>query len=589
MLSLLGCERPWVAPPLVDVSELTPHDVEPGDRLEIHGTGFPQGRSGKVLLEGTIYRPGESPRTGERIEAEGTVVTPDHLEIVVRDSFAERFCGRGDRAAHATFRGDVQVSFASNNPGAPPLVGRLRGTTLDVQPSSARAASLEARTKEGNRLLQFLGLIVGAPTPRGLPIEQVTHGSPADRAGFMVGDIIVAFDGVHVLNIGDIIPASARSAEITIRHGDTGAEEAKTVSLIEFSGERVPTEYAPALVIVGLAIAMLLMLLLPGPVSLATLEAQIASHVRRTTLRVALSRFVGGGRNLGFFVLVSAVLSSFALTPYLIAREVDGVVLLACASSLLIWSRVAAERGVMRSLKTMLETTMATLVMAGAVALLVVQVGAIDLGEIVRTQGPAPWQWHGTRHASCAVLALVYIVALTSVLRTRPAHAQSSSLQSSETEGPAHVLILERAGLSFASALFVLAFLGGFQSRSAAVSSGLEKLTIGSSLIAAIVLVFKTWLVSAIVLAASHVSASYSSRDLLWLALKKLLPSLVLGGGLIALTRYLARTTLVPSSEAIERAFAPTLLALVVLFALRLTARVYQAAHRPEPHASPFL
>jgi len=577
LLLLLGCERQYVAPPLVEVTELAPHDIEPGDRLEVHGTGFPQGRAGKVVLDGAIFRPGEPPRKNERIEVDGTVVTPDRLEIVVRDSFAERFCGRGDRAAHGTFRGDVFVSFASNNPGAPPLTGVLRNTTLDVQPSSARAASLDARTKEGTRLLEFLGLTVGAPTPRGLPIEQVKPGSFGERAQLLVGDVIVAVDGVHVLNLGDIVPASARSADLTIRHGDTGTEETKTVSLIEYSGERVPMEYAPALVIVGLAIAVLLILVLPGPPSLATLEARIAARARRATLRSLLAGMVGGGKNVGFFVLVSAALASFALTPYLIAREVDGVVLLACAACLLVWSRVAAEKGALRSVKTLLEIAIAVVAMSGALALAVVQVGAIDLTEIVRTQGAAPWQWHGSRHPSCAVLAIVFVVTLTTILRTRPATDDDSPR-------PMHALVLERAGLMIASALFVIAFAGGWQ-------SGVDKAgpSIGASLIAALILITKTWVVSAVVLAASTVMSTHASREAMWLVMKKVLPSLVLGAGLIAASRFLVRASLLSSSEAIEKAFGATLVAIVVLFSIRLIARVRQATTRPEPHASPFL
>ena len=195
----MGCER-QIAPPLVEVTELAPREVETGDRLEVHGTGFPQGRTGKVTLEGTVFRPGEPPMRGVSIDVEGTVATPDRLELVVRDALTERFCGRGDRAAHATFRGTVEVSFASNNPEAPPLVGRLRSASLDVLPSSARASVLEAQIAEGGRVLAFLGVVPGAATPRGIPIEQVRPGSMAERTGLQVGDVLVSVE----------IPESAR-------------------------------------------------------------------------------------------------------------------------------------------------------------------------------------------------------------------------------------------------------------------------------------------------------------------------------------------------------------------------------------------
>ena len=48
-------------------------------------------------------------------------------------------------------------------------------------------------------------------------------------------------DGVHALSLADIAPTSARSAELTVRHGESGIEDTKTVSLLDYSGERVPS------------------------------------------------------------------------------------------------------------------------------------------------------------------------------------------------------------------------------------------------------------------------------------------------------------------------------------------------------------
>ncbi len=570
VIAFLGaCERP-IAPPLVEVSELAPREVEPGDRLELRGSGFPQGRSGRVTLEGTVHRPGEPPVRGVTVEAEGAVTAPDRVEVVVRESFAERLCGRGDRAAHATFRGDVQVAFASNDPSAPPLVGALRGVVLDVIPASARASVLEARVAEGGRVLAFLGVVPGASTPRGIPIEQVRASSPAERAGIQVGDTIVAVDGVHALSAGDVAPASARAAELTIRHGDSGSEETKTISLLEYSGERVPTEYTPALVIVGLALALLVFLLLPGPASLAALEMRIASRVRRTSVREALEVLVGTGRHAALSAIVSAVIAAFALTPYVVGREVDGVVLLAAGATMLVWSRVALERGFVASVKTLAWMLLAVVAMAGAVALAIGQLGAIELAEITRAQGGLPWQFAAARHPSCAMLALVYLVAMGGMLRTRPAVPSASPRP--------HAPLLERAGLLLASALFVATFLGGWQ-----LIGPNEPRGHGLALVAALVFVAKTWLVTAFLLGASRVLLAATPRELAGVFLKRLLPGLVLGAALVALSRRLL------PSLAVETAIGVTLVAALALFALRLAARVRAAVVRPEPHASPFL
>ncbi|MBX3207536.1 MAG: hypothetical protein KF764_20980 [Labilithrix sp.] len=568
---LTGCER-QIAPPLVEVTELAPREIEPGDRLEVHGTGFPQGRAGKVTFEGTVFRAGEPPTRGVSVEVEGTVATPDRLEVVVREELAERLCGRGDRAAHATFRGDVEVAFASNNQGAPPLVGVMRGVQLDVLPSSTRASVLDARIAEGARVLAFLGIVPGSPSPRGLPIESVRAGSPAERAGILVGDVLASVDGLHVLSVGDVVAASARAVELTVRHADSGVEETTTFSLIEYSGERVPTEYAPALLIVGLALAVLVLLVLPGPPSLAALELRIASRVRRTTARALLGALFGSGRHAALSAIGSAVIAAFALTPYLVGREVDGVVLLAASASMLVWSRVALERGAVASLRALVRTGLAVVVMAGALALAVGQVGALELAEIVRVQGGAPWQFAAARYPACAVLGVVYAVAVAAVVRTRPQGDVAPASSSIRAE------LFERAGVLLAAALGVTIFLGGWQLPGVLAPRGN-----GLALLSAAVFVAKTWALAATLLGASRVAPTLSPRDVQMLVAKKLLPGLLVGAALVAASRR------VVPSVALETAFGGTLVAVAALFAVRTAARVRAAVGRPEPHASPFL
>jgi NADH-quinone oxidoreductase subunit H len=588
---MTGCER-QIAPPLVEVTELAPLEIETSDRLEVHGTGFPQGRTARVTLSGAVFRPGEAPMRNVSIEAEGVVTTPGRLEIVVRDGFIERFCGRGDRAAHATFAGDVELSFASSTPGAPPLVGVLRNTSIDVMPVSPRATVLDARAAEGGRLLAFLGIVPGAPTPRGLPIEQVGAQSLAERSGMQVGDVIVSLDGVHVLSVGDIIPASARSAELTIRHADSGTEETKTLPLIEYSGERIPTEYAPALLLVGVALAFLVILVLPGPPSLAALEMRIASRLRRTTLRTLLGALVGQGRHAALSAIVSAVIATFALTPYLVGREVDGVVLLAGAATLLVWSRMAAERGVLASLRTLVRVGLVVLSMSAAIVLAIGQVGAIELAEIVRVQGGAPWQFTAARYPACTVLLVVYSVATVAILRTRRpdgwlvtsgASAERSvlselSLGEAASAPPPHAAFLERAGVLLVSALGVATFLGGWQ-----LPMIVDPRSHGLLLVSGGAFVVKTWLFAGLLLGASRVGSSLEPKNLQSLVLKRLLPGLLLAGAAVAVSRRLL------PSVAIEAAVGATLVALAVLLFVRMVARVRAALARPEPHASTFL
>ncbi len=573
LLMLSGCES-QVAAPLVEVTELAPHEIEPGDRLEVHGVGFPQGRTGRIVMRGTIFRSGQTPVRSATIEASGTVIVPDRLEILVKDALAERFCGAGDRAVHATFEGDVEVSFASNNPGAPPLVGTLRATTLDVQPSWAHKANIEAQAVEGRRLLAFIGVVPGAPTPRGVPVEQVEQGSVASRTGVQVGDVIAAVDGVHVLSLSDLVPASARSVDLAIRRGDSSAEEIKTISLVEYAGERVPTEYAPALVIVGLALAVLALLVLPGPASLTVLEVRIASRLRRTTLRALLASLFGSGRHAALSALLSAIIAGFALTPYVVAPEVDGLLLLAGAGSVLVWSRIATERGVISSLRMLLQTASAVVAMAVSIGLAILQVGMIELSEIVRVQGAAPWDFSAARHPARAILAVVYGAAIIAILRVRPASAREPAHSGRSLARP-HAALLERAGVLFAAALGVVTFFGGWQ-LSGHPSRGL-------ALAAAGMFVLKTWGLVAVLFGVSGVLQSHRPREIVMVVVKRFVPALALAAGLVFVSRWLA------TSIAIETAFGSSVVALTALFVARVATRVHATVTRPESHASPIL
>lgn len=573
VIATLGCER-QIAPPLVDVLEIAPREVEVGDRFEIHGTGFPQGRGAHVTFQGALFRPGAEPQRGVTIEADGVTTTSDRVELVVREAFAERFCGRGDSATHATFRGEVRVGFASSTPGAPPLVGRLREASIDVLPPSVRANVQDARSSEGSRVLGYFGLVTGAPTAHGLPIEQVRAGSPAERHGIQVGDVLSGVDGVHVLSTSDVLPISSRTTDLTMLAGGTLAPETKTISMANYATERVPSEFTPALLLVGFAFALLVLLLLPGPPALAALELKIAARVRGTTLRAAARALVGSGLVCAASAIASALLAAFALAPFIVGRELDGVMLLAMALSMVVWSRIAVERGVLASLRTLLRLGAAALVMVGALVVGIGQVGAIELAEIVRIQGGAPWEFTAARHPACAILLVVYAVALVSILRIRTVRPAIEAAP----EVPRHALLLERGGVLFASGLAVTTFLGGWQ-----LPGVTEPRTRGLLLLAAALFVLKTWAFAGFVLAMSRLSTSYTPRDVVAIVAKRLIWALVLAAVLVALSRRL-----VPSA-AIETAFAGTLVAMTALLIVRLAARVRAALSRPEPHASPFL
>ena len=588
-----ACERDGV-PPLVEVSEVSPREIEVGDRMELRGAGFPQGRTARVTFRGTQLRPGRQAVHGASIEAEGVVASADRIEIVVSEPLEERFCGHGDKAAHTTMTGDVEVAFASSTPGAPPLVGIMHGMTLDITPSSVRASVVESRRTEGSRVLAFLGVTPGVATPRGLPVEKLAPGSPADQAGFQLGDLISAVDGVHVREISDVTPASARSAQITLRHGDSGTEETKTVAMIGYAGERIPTEYGSALLVVGLALALLVLLILPAPTFASALELRLARRLRASGIKtMALGLFGRGPRAIGSG-LASVLIGTFALGPHVIGADLDGAVLLLSAVALFLASRVASAGGVRASARAALDVLLPGLVLTASVAGAVIHGGALHLGELVRSQGGAPWEWSALRQPVASALAFAYLGALLVMLRTRDdARLLSDArIEDGETASPAAVTkatpapvraekngrLLERLGLVVASGLGVAVFFGGWQ-----LPASIEARSTLLQAAAAFLFVAKTWGLVALLLGTASLATPWNAAEARRFMLRRLVPGLAAGAVLLAVSRKLG------PSESLEAAVGAAVVTALVLVALRTALRIRDAMLRPEPHASPFL
>jgi NADH-quinone oxidoreductase subunit H len=573
-LGLSACQRD-LAPPLVEVTELSPSEVELGDRLELRGAGFPQGRTARITLRGALHRPG-APPVDAAIEAEGVVANPSQIELTFDERLEERFCGKGDRAIHTTFAGDVEVAFASSVPGAPPLIGTLRGASLDARPTSVSARTADARAAEGLRALAFLGMIPGPPTPRGLAIEQVASGSEADRAGIQSGDLLVAVDGVRVSRIEDVGPSSSRSAALTTRRGAEGTLDVRVVSLTGYAGARIPAELGPAIVLALLALALVVLLLVPGPAALDVLELRVAARVRRSSGRVMLGALFGRGRDALVSVAASLLLATFALGPHVLGREVDVAALAVAAFALLLTSRVSWAPSALGPLRAAASVAPSAALLILAVVVALADGGAIQLAELVRAQGGAPWETAAAQRPAAALLAAAYLGALGAILRVRDAgSAPFAAGAAGPTDAPRAG---ERLGLLVASVLAVALFFGGWQ-----LPGVLPSRSLPLQALAAALFVAKTWALAALVLGAVRIASPWSARDARSFAAKRVLP-LVLGAGALSLAARRA-----PPLAELPSAFGVALVVLLALVLVRSVVRVRLAVTRPEPQASPFL
>lgn len=565
-------------PPLIEVRDISPRQVEVGDRIEVTGSGFPQGRMARVAFRGTLYRPGQSPAEGIRIETEGTVISNDRIEVPVSEVLEERFCGFGDRAVHATLSGEVEVAFSSRTPGAPPLVGVLTGMTLDVMPASVRASIHEARSSEGSRVLAFLGITPGTPSARGIPVEQVAPGSNAELAGFENGDQIVAVDGARVRELADIAPVSARSTRIAVMHPDSAVEEMKSLSMAGYASERIPAEFVPAFLVVGLALAVLLFLVFPNPTIALSLELRVSR-----LLRAQRDRAIGAvlfGRNAARIVsaLMTVLLGTFALGPHVVSVDLDvAILVIATVATLFVGRTGAWQQGWIRAAA---DAVLLGLVLVGSVAGVLVYSGALRLSEIVRGQGGAPWEFAALRHPAPALFAFVYVGVLIVLLRPRET---SALLAQARVETTSEVKrrpgeLRDRCGLLVASSLGTALFFGGWQVPFVVASRSLPFLLAG-----ALIFIVKTWCLVAVVRAIVSLASPWTVEQARAFTTKRLLPALGVGGILVVLSQKL------PQTASLEAGFGLSVLTASALLLVRLALRVRGAMLRAEPHASPFL
>lgn len=81
---------------------------------------------------------------------------------------------------------------------------------------------------------------LGLPSAEGVVIGQIVAGSPAEDAGLLPEDVIVAIGGTKVTNSGDLVAAlriHQPGDEVTLRYFRDGAEETVDVTLVERPAE----------------------------------------------------------------------------------------------------------------------------------------------------------------------------------------------------------------------------------------------------------------------------------------------------------------------------------------------------------------
>lgn len=390
LICVWGCrehETLW----LLDVSALESTTAEPGSTLEFSGRGFPSGRSGELVLRGTLRSAGVA-------EKETTITLATFATSSVRvNALVDERTAR-TLPSHASFDGRAQLRFASRDGGW--IAGEISRVALEWR--GIEDASDSGLRHGGEKLLAALGLEVNESVADSgsVRISNVHARSAGATAGVLVGDRIEWVNGLRVRSISDLAqPAGARTAQLMLRDA-VDAPRAMVVSLerdatAAFEGFRYLLWVCP--------VALALLFLGPWP-SPAELLQSVMHYARghQYTLFRPIARACGSkvrARGLRDPRLETWGWVSLAAAMSCAAASAGGALSLGSALAgygiVLAWRSVIASRS-----KTIRDRLHSVLPLATAFALVTFALacgaalgGGASFEHLGREQGGAPFGW----------------------------------------------------------------------------------------------------------------------------------------------------------------------------------------------------
>ncbi|MGO9711456.1 MAG: NADH-quinone oxidoreductase subunit H [Polyangiaceae bacterium] len=516
LAALAGCQRD-VGPQLIDVLDIAPREVERGDRVELLGASFPQGKKAHLTFRGALNRAGEKPATAE-IAAEGMASTSTQIELDFTEGLEGLFCGAAERSIHTTFTGDVEVAFPAAMTGAPPVVATLHGVTLDVRPPTPRRALLDERAKEGNNALAFFGIHASKTPPAsgGILVDAIDPGSRAEKAGVQAGDLLVEIDRVRIDSLADVIPSGAAPvAKLTLRRGSSPTETKHDLDVAGFRATPPADLYGAALLLL-LAAAVILLFMAPTAGALTWVERRIAARMQSRSPAGGLKSFTREEAipatidkplyRLAPYLVFGGVSATFVVMPfgqYLIAADLDvGILYVLAVSSLVTIGLVSGgwaandRYSLLGGIRSAAQIVSYEVPGAIAVACIVMMTGSLRLQEIIHAQGGWPWEWYLFKNpVTFALFFLYFTTALAGGNRAPfdlPEAEPAAAPTPPATGGRALLFFLaEWANVFVMGGLAAALFLGGWQVPG--LSAGAQEAHVGLQALGALVFLLKAW------------------------------------------------------------------------------------------------
>jgi len=597
----LGCDGSRSEPELLVVADFGPAQLELGDRVEVVGDGFPEGRSATVELEGQLYRVGDSEVRPYRHSFVARSGGRNSVAFVPSEAELLELVGTGAAAAHTTFRGRVRVAFGSRQAKAGPVYGTLEDVVVDVFPWNLAESERQARDTEAQRFAQFLGLAFGEG---GFEVTLVKPKSVAERAGILGGDVLLALDGVRLQAAGDFFVTGGQPrATLEVRRGrlqepielTLPVEGFRPVSPNRLAGAALLIAFAAALVLAFRAPSLRLLVWIERRIVERTLERRgpqaRGAEVSRKSFREGLlardllpPNLVGGLlRPVPYFVFLgaSALFTALAVgqplvTPGLdlvclflfsVAVNVVGALLLGGWQAKDTWS---LGRGFRAAAAALVFQVPAGLALGTAF----VHAGTLDPAALSQLQGGWPWQYLAFQ--SPMLLFACIVLLATGLPESSRRGYRVASLDASEPTGPlghrvsrSLCFFAEMLHLFVTSGIGVVVFLGGWAHGVEAHGASL------GVLLGAVVLQVKTWVVVFCLLGVRWAMSHVARSDLFGFWLRWLFPLSIVGSLLsIAYQRGIVRYALL---EQARHGVSLVVFLLVVALSLYFGARIVRS------------
>lgn len=546
----LGCATN-AAPDLLNVIDVAPREIDVGDRIEVLGTNLPTGeaKEATVTFSGTLRRPGQAPLEQQEIVVEKAHVSTDKVSMIFTEGLQSKFCGRAGEATHTTFTGDVNVKIVPISPGGIEVSGTVRNVTVSFRSPTPRRAVLEAREKEGLAALQAMGITVSTDSPSagGLLVTEIKPASPANRAQILAGDVVVSFEGVKVMSIGDMVPSGGdRLAAIGIKRGTLAPVE-RQISIEKYHA-KPPMDLLGAAIILAVAAAIIMLFMAPTAGIITWVERRVSGRMQsrigpnRAGPQGFLVWIADGVKSimkediiptesdqllfrLAPYLVFAGVSATFVVMPfgqYLIAADLDiGILFVIAVTSLVTiglmtggwasnnkWSLLGGIRSAAQIISYEIP---------GAVAIvcLVMMTGSLRMQDIIGAQGGPggsfisaggwPWYWYAFRTPVTFALFFLYFTTALAEGNRAPfdlpeAESELVAGYSTEYSGMRYLFFFfaEWANVFVMCGIASALFLGGWQIPG--VTPAQQEAHFGLQLLGAAIFLAKSWVLIFVVI-----------------------------------------------------------------------------------------